>query len=189
MGFTFAPDRVAYYEAAGWRAYYERNWLKVFRLIVALAQEQFHIPFPVSLLAGYDVVRASAAWVPVDHDESVVREYLARFYRIARRYSGLTFDPDEAAARELRYYDVHRKLVGNPAKQEFVDAMAALHATLFGISLDEARESAQLRVLANNTVDEITSGRSGDVEADWQLLEEYLRQCYRAVQREQQSAS
>ena len=61
MAFQFDPDRVAYYEAAGWRAYYDRAWLRLMRLIVGLCQEQFRIPFPVSLLAGYYTVRASAA--------------------------------------------------------------------------------------------------------------------------------
>ena len=67
------PERVAYAEANGWRAYYERDWLKVIRLIVALCQEQFHIPFPMSLLAAYYTTRASAAWVPDDHDVGKVQ--------------------------------------------------------------------------------------------------------------------
>jgi len=41
-------------------------------LIVALCQEQFHIPFPQSLLAAYYTTRASIAWVPVDHNEEKV---------------------------------------------------------------------------------------------------------------------
>jgi len=44
-------------------------------------------------------------------------------------------------------------------------------------------ESAELRVLANNTVDLITSQTSTYVEGDWAKLEDYLRQCYRSIQR------
>jgi hypothetical protein len=62
--YTLNPERVAYYEAAGWRAYYDHKWIKLLRLIVGLCQEQFGIPFPLSLLAGYYTTRASAAWVP-----------------------------------------------------------------------------------------------------------------------------
>ncbi len=61
--FKLNPDRVAYFEAAGWRAYYDHKWIKMLRLIVGLCQEQFRIPFPMSLLAGYYTTRASAAWV------------------------------------------------------------------------------------------------------------------------------
>ena len=70
--FNFDPERVAYFEANGWRAYYDRKWLKMLRLIVGLCQEQFRIPFPISLLGAYYTTRASLAWVPVDHDEQIV---------------------------------------------------------------------------------------------------------------------
>src|SRR3569833_493189 len=62
--------------------------------------------------------------------------------------------------------------------------MTRLHSAVFGVTLEQARESAELRVLANNTVDLITSGTSTNVEADWQKIEEYLRACYRSVQRQ-----
>src|SRR5256886_14738927 len=116
--FKLNPERVAYFEAAGWRAYYDHKWLKMLRLIVGLCQEQFRIPFPMSLLAGYYTVRASAAWVPARHDDRVVLSFLGKFYRIARRYSGLVFDPDRVSALELNYFDVHRDLVGQPDKTE-----------------------------------------------------------------------
>ncbi|MCC7451068.1 MAG: hypothetical protein IT324_26880 [Anaerolineae bacterium] len=182
--YTFNADRVAHYEATGWRAYYDRAWLKLLRLLVSLCQEQFRIPFPVSLLAAYYVVRASVAWVPVDHDEKVVQQYYEQFYRLARRYSGLTFDPARVGELELRYNDVHRKLSGKPDKTEFIETMVQLHSALFDISPEQARESAELRVLANNTVDLITSKTSTDPEADWTKLEDYLRQCYRSIERE-----
>jgi hypothetical protein len=70
--FTVNPDRVAYFEAAGWRAYYEHKWFKMLRLIVGLCQEQFQIPFPMLLRAGYYTTRVSVAWVPLDHDEHTV---------------------------------------------------------------------------------------------------------------------
>lgn len=180
----FDPDRVAHFEATGWRAYYDRNWVKLLGLIVALCQEQFRIPFPVSLQAAYYVTRAAAAWAPVDHDERVVLRYYEQFYRLARRYSGLSFDPANVAAMELRYNDVHRRLVGQPDKTELLITLIALHSALFGLSPKQVRESAEWRVEANNTVDEITSGRSQDVEGDWLKIEEYLRRCYRSIQRE-----
>lgn len=182
--FTFNPDRVAYYEATGWRAYYDREWLKLLRLVVGLCQEQFRIPFPVSLLAAYYVTRASIAWAPVNHDEAEVLKYYTQFYRLARRYSGLSFDPVRAGELELRYNDIHRRLVGKPDKTEFIETMVSLHSTIFGLTPEQARESAELRVLANNTVDLITGKTSTDPEADWKKLEAYLRDCYRSIQRQ-----
>lgn len=182
--FTVNPDRVAYFEAAGWKAYYEHKWLKMLRLIVGLCQEEFHIPFPMSLRAGYYTTRASAAWVPIDHDEQKVLAYLEKFYRTARHYSGLTYDPSRVAALELQYFDVHRRLSGQPEKGEFLQTLIDLHSTLFGLSPEQVKESAEWRLLAANTVDLITSNTSTDVEGDWAKLEEYLRRCYRSIQRE-----
>src|SRR5690242_19495909 len=174
----FSPDRVAYLEAAGWRAYYDRDWPKLLRLLVTMCEEQFRIPFPSPLLAAYYVTRAAAAWAPVDHDEAKVNAYYGKFYRLARRYSSLRFDPDEVARLETRYNEVHRRLSGQPDKTEFVETMTALHRALFGVGEDVARESARLRVSASNTVVRITSHQSTDVEGDWAALEADLRGCY-----------
>jgi len=182
--FRLNPERVAFAEANGWRAYYERNWLKVLRLIVAFCQEQFHIPFPMSLQAAYYTTRASAAWVPEDHDLAKVQHYLRKFYGIARRYSGLQFDVERVAALELQYFDVHRRLVEQEDKSEFIQTMIDLHCAIFGLKQEQARESSELRVKANNTVDLITSKKSTNEAADWAKLEELLRQCYSSIQRE-----
>jgi hypothetical protein len=185
---TFNPDRMAYFEAAGWRAYSEHAWMQMLGLIVALNQEQFRIPFPMSWLAAYYVVRASAAWVPTDHDESVILGYLEKFYKLARRYSDLSFDPIMAARHEIAYWDVHRRLSGKPDKRPFIEATIKLHSTIFSLTPEQARESAELRVLANNTVDLITSKTSSDPERDWRTLEGYLRDCYRSIRATQQAA-
>jgi hypothetical protein len=180
--FKFNPERVAYFEAAGWRAYYDHKWIKMLRLIVGLCQEQFRIPFPMSLLAGYYTIRASAAWVPADHDEQKILRYLEKFYQLARRYSGQKFDPSRVAVLELHYFDVHRRLSGKPEKDEFLQILIDLHSAIFGLSSEQMEESAEWRLLAANTVDLITSNSSTDVEGDWVKLEEYLRRCYRSIQ-------
>lgn len=187
--FSFDPERVAHFEASGWRAYYDRRWLDVLRLIVALCQEQFRIPFPASWFAAYYTTRASIAWVPVDHDVQKVHRYLEKFYRIARRYSGLKFDPEQVGSLELRYFDVHRRLVGMEDKSEYIEAMTELHSAIFGISPERARESAEWRVQASNLVDGITSRTSTDVEGDWAKLEDHLTRCYRSIQRHLQDIS
>jgi hypothetical protein len=40
------PEMIAYYETAGWQAYYACDWLRVFGLMALLIESQFHIPFP-----------------------------------------------------------------------------------------------------------------------------------------------
>lgn len=185
--FQFNPERVAHFEVEGWKAYYDRAWLRLLRLVVALAQEQFHIPFPVSLLAAYYITRASVAWVPKEHDEAAILTNLTRFYRLARRYSGLTFEPEHVAALEARYWDDHRRLVGQSDKTPFIETMTALHAAIFGITRDQAAQSGQLRVEANNVLDTITGRTSTNPTADWLRCEELLRQAYGSLKQAAQS--
>src|SRR5258708_18545215 len=182
--FQFDPERVAHAEASGWRAYYDHNWFKMLWLIVSLCGQQFHIPFPLSLLAAYYIVRASAGWVAVDHDSQAILTLHEKFYRIAQRSSGLHFDPAQVARLEEQYWEVHRRQAGEADKTEFVQTMIALHSAAFGITQEQARDSAELRVQANNVVDGITSKQSTDPQADWDKLEELLRQCYRSIQRQ-----
>ena len=184
--YTMNPERVAYFEAAGWRAYYDHQWLRMASLIVRVCQQQFGIPFPMSLFAAYYTARASAAWVPVDHDERKVLAYLRKFYRIARRYSGLQFDARRVAGLELQYFEVHRRLSGQADKEELIQVLIRLHSAIFGLTAEQVRESARWRQLAADTVDLITSNTSTDREGDWAKLEEYLGRCYRSIQEERQ---
>lgn len=176
--FQFNPDRVAYFEVEGWKAYYDHAWLRLLRLVVALVQEQFHIPFPVSMLAAYYVVRASIAWVPVDHDLTKVLAYNEKFYRLAQRYSGLNFDPHQVAELETHYWDAHRRLAKSSDKTEFIEAMTDLHAAVFNLTMEQTHESGVQRVLANNVLDTITGHTSPNPQQDWLRCEEHLKRCY-----------
>jgi len=113
-----------------------------------------------------------------------VLNYLRKFYRVARRYSGLQFDARCVAALELCYFEVHRRLSGHPEKEEFLQALVDLHSAIFGLTPEQARESAKLRLMAATTVDLITSNSSTNIEGDWAKLEEDLRRCYRSIQQE-----
>jgi len=175
------PDQVAHCEAAGWRAYYDRQWLNVLKLMVTLAQKQFHIPFPVSLVAAYYVTRASILYAPVEHDTARVLAYLRSFYRLARRYSGLHFDPTHVARIELQYFEVHRRLAEEPDKQELVGVFVDLHSATFGISPQAAHESAVARTEAVTIVDSITHHKSTDIDGDWVRIEAALRRCYESI--------
>jgi hypothetical protein len=180
---TFDADGIAHYEMAGWRAYYDREWPKLLGMTVGMCQAQFGIPFPLSLKAAYHIVRASVAWAPIDHDEVAVLDQLEKFYTVAARHSPLNFDPLRVAEWEFRYFDVHRRLSGQPEKAELLETLAQLHSAIFGISPADARESAEWRMKAMNRVDTITSKTSTDVEGDWERIEDELQRAYRSIAR------
>ncbi len=180
----FDPDRLAYLEVAGWRAYYDRKWLQMLRFMLQMMREQFGLSWPRSIQAAYYMVRASAAWAPVDHDTRVVRRNLRKFYRtVVRHGSNFRFDPVKVAELEFKYWDVHRRLSGRPDEEKgpLIQTFVDLHSALFGLSPDAVRDSAVNRARSTGTVDLITSRRSQDIEGDWRRAEKYLREGYRGV--------
>jgi hypothetical protein len=184
----FDPDMVARLEASGWKAYYAHDWVRAFLLLVRMDQEQFHIPFPRSLLAAYYTVRASIAFAPADHDAALpaVREYLRRFYALVAAANRQSYDPDRAGDLELAYWIVHRRLAVARAADytALVDALAALHAAIFGGTPEQMRASAESRARSAAHVDLITSKRSTDAAADWRAVYFYLRRSYEQIKAE-----
>ena len=181
---TFEPNRIAHYEVAGWRAYYDRRWPRLLRLTLVLCQEQFGIPFPRSVAAAYHIVRASIAWVPSDHDLTRVAAHLTHFYARAARYAPLTFDPATAARAEVVYWEVNRRLSGDRDDPALLAALVALHSAIFGLTAAEAEESATWRHRALIALDRITGGRDADTDDNWDGIEAELRRCYGAVGRQ-----
>ncbi|MBV9121712.1 MAG: SRPBCC family protein [Chloroflexi bacterium] len=176
--------RLAYLEAAGWRANYDRDWLKLLWLVLDLNRDEFGLRWPRALQAAYYITRASVAWVPVDHNLPVVQRYIERYYRVARRWGkNARFHPERAAEFELRYWLEHRRLSGQPqsAKGPLEDALSDLHAELFQADDVRARRSGVLRARAADAVDDITGRRVADVETAWATVERLLREAYKVV--------
>jgi hypothetical protein len=185
----FNPHKVAYYEKAGWEAYYDRAWARAFRLMVELNREEFHMPLLTALTGAMDIVRASIAFAPLEKSDVLkATDYLRRYYEKAARTVKIKTDAATLARLEMDYWVVHRKLaidrMQHPDLENtapMVESLTNLHAALFGISRESARRSAELRALAAKTVDRITGRYSTDVNDDWRQVESYLQQAYNAV--------
>lgn len=183
------PNRVAFFEKAGWEAYYDRKWLRALRLMVQLNREQFGMSLPTAIAAAVDVVRASLAFAPVDNDIPAATEHLQHYYEKAGRSSGLRADAKALAALEMDYWVVHRQLAVERRQaldhigdiEPMVESLARLHAALFDAPPEAIRRSAECRAQAAQAVDRITGGYSTDVAGDWQRVEEHLREAYRAL--------
>jgi hypothetical protein len=181
---VFNPDRLAYLEVAGWRAYYDHKWFRFLQLMLLNVREQTGLSWPRAIQAAYYFTQASMAWSPVDNDPPKVKLYLRKFYRlVVEKGNRLKFDPDKVAEAEYVYWDVHRRLSGKPEseKEPLIRSLAELHSGTFGIPLDEAWESGVQRAHSTDTVDLITGKRSKDVEGDWRKSEDYLREAYRDI--------
>lgn len=183
------PDRVAFFEKAGWEAYYDRKWLRVLRLMVQLNREEFGMLLPTAIAAAVDVVRASLAFAPVDNDVPAATRHLRRYYEKAQRSTGFRADAQTLAALEMDYWVVHRRLAVERRQapdhvgdiEPMVESLVRLHAALFDAPPEAIRRSAECRAQAAQAVDRITGGYSTDVAGDWQRVEEFLREAYRVL--------
>lgn len=185
----FDPDKVAYYEKAGWEAYYDRNWLRAFRLMVQLNREEFRMSLPAAVAGAVDIVRASIAFAPLDNnDPARAEQHLQRYFEKAGRSLHLRAGAAELARLEIAYWIIHRELAlrrkadhNDDDIEPMIASLADLHAALFDSTPEAMRPSAEYRALAARAVDRITGRYSDDVAADWREVEDYLRRAYRAV--------
>lgn len=176
--------RLAYLETEIWRAYYDRRWLRVLWVTLVLVHEQFGLSWLRAVQAAYYTTRAALAWAPEKHDAEAVRRHLTRFYAAAVRHGTATAaDARRLGELELRYWVVHRELSGRPEseKEALETALTELHAGLFGLTPEAARPSGVARARAADAVDDITSGRSVDIAADWERVERHLRDAYGSI--------
>jgi hypothetical protein len=195
----FDPDRVARLETESWRAYYDRRWLSMARVLVAAHREQFGLSAIDALLATISASRAAVAFAPLEGSNlDAARRHLVVYYRRVRAALGTTADAATLAERELDYWVVHRRLAiarkANPpaanslstvdtleAIEPMTTAFAQLHAALFDSTPEMMRPSAEQRALAAVAVDRISGGYSNDVAADWAQVESHLQQTYGAI--------
>ncbi|MEZ4538671.1 MAG: hypothetical protein R3C43_01655 [Chloroflexota bacterium] len=198
-------DRIARIETKLWEAYYNREWLREFRLLVNLHREFFRMKLPAAILASYDAARAAMVFAPLDtSDRPAARRHLVRYYTKVRRSLGCKAEATDLAERELHYWVVHRQVAGRRLAQvndgrpiddpdltelePVSDAFARLHAGLFNSTPEIMRESGVYRAQAAAVVDRISGRYSPDVAADWGRVEAYLRLAYRAIEAATQGA-
>lgn len=172
----FDPATVARIETEGWRAYYDRRFLDGLRLLLELGRDQFGLGSLGALRAAYYAVRGQMAFAGADNDPQAALMWMTRYYAATPRRPGPT--AAQLAEAELDYWRVHRELVHEDDKTGLVDALARLHALLFGGSPEAMRPSAEQRTLACNAVDRITSRRSTDPDEDWRLVRAHLTRGY-----------
>lgn len=172
----FDPVVVGTTEADGWRAYYDRDFITGFRLLLSLMRAQFGLGPLDSLRAAYAAVRAQMAFAPKANDHDAARRWLTRFYSLSPRLDGVT--ASDLAEAELDYWIVHRRIVDEDDKTPLIDAFAHLHMQIFGGDPVSMRPSAEQRTLACNAVDRITGKTSTDPSQDWKLAREHLISAY-----------
>lgn len=142
---NFDPLKLAHYEKENYVAYYQKDWWKLLRVSVGMVKEAFALTWPQAIYGAYLVARGEIAFAPFpENDGPKAEACIERFYRFIRNVHREDFDVKRAAKLEVNWWIVHRKLFGNAANQELVDALADLYSEAYGIERAKIREAARL---------------------------------------------
>lgn len=145
---NFDPGKVAHYEKENYVAYYRKEWLKLFRVSVAMVQEAFALSWLQAVYAAYLVARAEMAAAPFpDNDIPRAEAFMQRFYRFIKNVHREDFDPARAARLDVDWWVIHRRLFGKVENQELVEALKRLYEEVYGADLEKFKDAAYYRAL------------------------------------------
>ena len=145
---NFDPGRVAHYEKENYVAYYRKDWLTLLRVSVGMVGEAFALSWWQAMYGAYLIARAEIAFAPFPNNDIPKTEaYVRRFYQFIKNVHREDFDVERAVKLEVNWWSVHRKLFGNPANQELIDALANLYIETYGVASPKLKESARERAM------------------------------------------
>lgn len=181
-GAGFDPDRLARLELRAWKAYYRREPVKLFGLLVMANHEQAHASWPRALLAAFYLARGAYGFARADGDYDRFAPDITRGYRTLGLPAGV--DAHEVARRELRWWVVRRE-IGLAAGDEAGKAITALYSALYRRSEEQVAEAGQLRGMAAEVRDreaaQDSEGPTGAGTAYWPQVARLLRDSYRSL--------
>jgi hypothetical protein len=170
----FDPARTADLELRMWQAYYAKERVRLFGLLVTLLREQYHYSWATATREGFYLARAAATFGDATSNYERVLPDLESAYTIAQRWLGAGFDPRQVAQAELAWW-VARRTPGQNAPEQVGRLMAEEYALLYEAPLADMMAAAELRAEA---------GAMHDAQAaqpDWPAIGHLLNESYRLL--------
>jgi hypothetical protein len=167
----FEPDRLADLELRVWQAYYAKENVRLFALLVTMMREQYHYSWATATREAFHLARAAATFGNARSNYEQVLPDLEAGYTIARDWLGAGFDPDAVARAELAWW-VARRIPGQNSPEHVGDLIADSYALLYETSADTVRQSGRLRAQAAALRDAQASA------PDWRTIGRLLNESY-----------
>jgi hypothetical protein len=178
--YTFDADRVAWLETRMWEAYYAKQDLRLFVLLVRLVARQFGLPWHRALAVALMLTRPAMRFARTRTDyEAVIPDIAAAYARIAAECS-TPFDPQTVAERELRWWIVHRH-PADAGEDGLTEAIAELYAAIYRLPAARVREAARLRAEAALRCDTGRDAEGVRGASYWPTVGDLLKRSYRAL--------
>jgi len=168
----FDPNRLADLEVRMWQAYYSKEKVRLFALLVTMLHEQYHYSWATAAREAFHLARAAATFGDLRGNYDVVLPDLEAAYATAKAWLNTGFDPRSVARAELSWW-VARRIPGQNSPEQVGSLMAEEYALLYETSRTRVADAALLRAQA---------GAMRDAEAahpDWDAIGRLLQQSYR----------
>jgi len=168
----FDPDRMADLELRMWQAYYGKERVQLFALLVTMLREQNHYPWLTATREGFHLARAATTFGDARSNYESVLPDLEEAYLIAKRWLHAEFDPRAVARAELAWW-VARRTPGEESPERVGALMADAYALMYESPRSEMTRAAVLLAQA---------AALRDAEAqqpDWAAIGRLLGESYR----------
>ena len=174
---SFDANEVARAETRMWQAYYSGDRTELGLQLISLLRNQYGL----SLLEAKEIgeLLASSALTfrtSTGNSENGALGKLTEAYRLIKRASGRSFDPEKAARAELAWW-IARRTPGQDSAEQVGQKIAELYTILCGDGHPSLPAAGLLRSEAAELRD------SGGQNADWARIEDLLRQSYSELEK------
>ena len=167
----FEPNRLADLELRMWQAYYAKENVRLFGLLVTMLREQYGYSWFTATNEAFHLARAAATFGNARSNYEVVLPDLQAAYTIAKDWLGDPFDPAAVARSELAWW-VARRIPGQNSPAQVGGLIADEYALLYGLPRESVLRSATLRAEAGALRD------SQAAQPDWMTIARLLRESY-----------
>jgi hypothetical protein len=130
-----------------WQAYYGKERVRLFALLVTTLREQYHYSWTTATVEGFHLARAAATFAELKGQYEVVLPDLERAYQTAARWHGAGFDPRAVARAELAWW-VARRTPGQNDPEQVGRLIAEEYALLYEAPLADVLRAGLLRAEA-----------------------------------------
>jgi hypothetical protein len=171
---VFDPDRLADLEVRMWQAYYAKERIRLFGLLVTMLREQRRYSWALATREGFHLARAAATFGDLRGGYDRVLPDLEAAYTMARDWTGAHYDPAAVARAELAWW-VARRIPGQNSAEQVGRVMAEEYALLYETTPDRVAQAALLRAEAGALRDDQAE------HPDWDTIHRLLDASYRAL--------
>lgn len=170
----FEPDRIASLEVDMWKAYYDKQRVTLFLLLVTMLREQYGYSWARAVQASAYLARAASTFSGLRGGYDRVLPDLESAFVIARDWTQASFDPKTAARAELAWW-VARRTDGQSDVDTVGRRIGEAYVAIYGVPLERVAEAGRLRAEAAHLRD------SQPRDPDWARIHALLQQSFRAL--------